>query len=205
MYKRKCIDTASKLEILHEKEGLSRSININILYVRNEVDEIVRLADYAVVMRQGKVIAKGDITELFSRTDLPLGVSNEVGAILECNVVERDKKWHLMRVAFDGGELWLPDVENSQSNSQSNLQRIRVLANDVSLTLTPHKDSSILNVLSGEVVEIIDDQDQAMSMIRLKLGQNFLLARLTKKSLQNLALTLGKSIWIQIKSAAIVR
>jgi molybdate transport system ATP-binding protein len=156
-------------------------------------------------MRQGKVIAKGDITELFSRTDLPLGVSNEVGAILECNVVERDKKWHLMRVAFDGGELWLPDVENSQSNSQSNLQRIRVLANDVSLTLTPHKDSSILNVLSGEVVEIIDDQDQAMSMIRLKLGQNFLLARLTKKSLQNLALTLGKSIWIQIKSAAIVR
>ncbi len=199
------LDTARKLEILPYLEGLRSSFNIPILDVGHAVDEIVRLADYAVVMRQGKVIAKGDITELFSRTDLPLGVSNEVGAILECNVVERDKKWHLMRVAFDGGELWLPDVENSQSNSQSNLQRIRVLANDVSLTLTPHKDSSILNVLSGEVVEIIDDQDQAMSMIRLKLGQNFLLARLTKKSLQNLALTLGKSIWIQIKSAAIVR
>jgi molybdate transport system ATP-binding protein len=199
------LDTARKLEILPYLEGLRSSFNIPILYVSHAVDEIVRLADYAVVMRQGKVIAKGDITELFSRTDLPLGVSNEVGAILECNVVERDKQWHLMRVAFDGGELWLPDVENSQSNSRSNLQRIRVLANDVSLTLTPHKDSSILNVLSGEVVEIIDDQDRAMSMIRLKLGQNFLLARLTKKSLQNLALTLGKSIWIQIKSAAIVR
>jgi molybdate transport system ATP-binding protein len=156
-------------------------------------------------MQQGKVLAQGGITELFSRADLPLGVSNEVGAILECKVVQRDKQWHLMRVAFDGGELWLPNVENKNSNIQSNTQRIRVLASDVSLTLTPHSDSSILNVLSGQIAEIINDDDPAMSLVRLKVGESYLLARLTQKSLQNLALTSGKDIWIQIKSAAIVR
>jgi molybdate transport system ATP-binding protein len=195
------LDTARKLEILPYLERLRSRFNIPILYVSHAVDEIVRLADHIVIMRQGKVITQGGITELFSRTDLPLGVSNEVGAILECNVVEKDKQWHLMRVTFDGGELWLPNVENIQHNTQ----RIRILASDVSLTLSPHTDSSILNVLSGRIVEIINDEDPAMSLVRLKVGGNYLLARLTLKSLQKLDLALGKSIWIQIKSAAIVR
>ena len=195
------LDTARKLEILPYLERLRSSFNIPILYVSHAVDEIVRLADHVVIMQQGKVIAQGGITELFSRANLSLGVSNEVGAILECNVVETDKKWHLMRVTFDGGELWLPNVENKQNNTQ----RIRILASDVSLTLNPHIDSSILNVLSGKIVEIINDEDPAMSLVRLKVGANYLLARLTLKSLQKLDLTLGKNIWIQIKSAAIVR
>jgi molybdate transport system ATP-binding protein len=195
------LDTARKLEILPYLERLRSLFNIPILYVSHAVDEIVRLADHIVIMRQGKVITQGGITELFSRTDLPLGVSNEVGAILECNVVEKDKQWHLMRVTFDGGELWLPNVENVQDNTQ----RIRILASDVSLTLSPHTDSSILNVLSGRIVEITNDEDPAMSLVRLKVGGNYLLARLTLKSLQKLDLAMGKSIWIQIKSAAIVR
>ena len=195
------LDMARKLEILPYLERIRSSFNIPILYVSHAVDEIVRLADHAVIMRQGKVIAQGGITQLFSRADLPLGVSNELGAILECKVMERDKQWHLMRVAFNGGELWLPNVENKQNNTQ----RIRVLASDVSLTLTPHTDSSILNVLSGKIVEIINDQVPAMLLVRLKVGESYLLARLTQKSLQKLALTSGKSVWIQIKSAAIVR
>ena len=56
-----------------------------------------------------------------------------------------------------------------------------------------------------EIEEIINDEELAMSLVRLKVGESYLLARLTKKSLQKLALTLGKRIWIQIKSAAIVR
>lgn len=195
------LDTLRKLEILPYLERLRSSFKIPILYVSHAVEEIVRLADHVVIMQQGKVLAQGGITELFSRIDLPLGVSNEVGAILECKVVQRDKQWHLMRVAFDGGELWLPNVENNQSD----IQRIRVLASDVSLTLTPHLDSSILNVMSGQITEIINDHDPAMALVRLKVGESYLLARLSQKSLQHLTLTLGKDIWIQIKSAAIVR
>ena len=199
------LDTARKLEILPYLERLRNSFNIPILYVSHAVDEIVRLADHLVIIQQGKVLAQGAITQLFSRVDLPLGVNNEVGAILECKVVERDPKWNLMRVSFDGGELWLPNVENQQSLSLSNTQRIRVLASDVSLTLSPHTDSSILNVLSATIVEIINDYEPAMSLVRLKVGESYLLARLSKKSLHNLALTLEKCVWVQIKSAAIVR
>jgi molybdate transport system ATP-binding protein len=195
------LDTARKLEILPYLERLRNNFNIPILYVSHAVDEIVRLADYAVIMQQGKVIAQGGIAQLFSKANLPLGVSNEIGAVLECKVVDRDKKWHLMKVVFDGGELWLPNVENIQNN----IHRVRILASDVSLTLTPHSDSSILNVMSGKIVEINNNLELGMALLRLKVGGSYLLARLTQKSVQSLALTLGKNIWIQIKSAAIVR
>lgn len=195
------LDTARKLEILPYLERIRRDFNIPVLYVSHAVDEIVRLADHVVMMEQGKVMAQGGVTEVFSRVDLPLGVSTEVGAILECKIVKRDTQWHLMCVSFNGGELWLPNVENEQNNRL----RIRVLASDVSLTLTPHNDSSILNVISGKVAAIVNDKDPAMSLVRLEVGQSYLLARLTHKSLQKLALTSGDSAWIQIKSAAIVR
>ena len=92
-----------------------------------------------------------------------------------------------------------PNVENTPSDLQSplpsplqsQLQRIRILASDVSLTLTPHTDSSILNVLSGTIVEITDDLNPATSLVRLKVGGSYLLARLTKKSLHKLGSDLG--------------
>ncbi|MBU3001888.1 molybdenum ABC transporter ATP-binding protein [Paraglaciecola arctica] len=195
------LDTPRKLEILPYLERMRSSFNIPIVYVSHAVDEIVRLADHVVIMQSGKNIAQGDIAQLFSRIDLPLGIGNEVGAILECNIVARDMKWHLMRVAFDGGNLWLPIVDNSDNSTL----RVRVLANDVSLTLTPHSDSSILNVLSGQIVEVVNDQAPAMALVRLKVGESYLLARITQKSLQSLSLIKGKSVYIQIKSAAIVR
>ena len=44
-----------------------------------------------------------------------------------------------------------------------------------------------------------------MVLVRLKVGKSYLLARLTQKSLQKLALAVGQIIWIQIKTAAILR
>jgi molybdate transport system ATP-binding protein len=175
------LDTTRKYEILPYLEQLHCNFNIPILYVSHSIDEIVRLADHALIMRSGQVIAQGSLTDLFSRTDLALGVGNEVGAIVECNVVEIDHKWHLIRVAFDGGELWLPHIKNKQISEQNNKQRVRILASDVSLTVTPHTDSSILNVLSGQVTEVTQDKDSAMSLIKLKVGKTYLLARLSQK------------------------
>ncbi|MEP1447990.1 MAG: molybdenum ABC transporter ATP-binding protein [Paraglaciecola sp.] len=195
------LDTPRKLEILPYLERLRSSFNIPIVYVSHAVDEIVRLADHVVVMRNGENIAQGNVAQLFSRIDLPLGIGNELGAIVECTIVERNTEWHLMRVAFDGGSLWLPVVENSDNSTL----RVRVLASDVSLALTPHSDSSILNILSGQIVEVVNDQEPAMALVRLKVGESYLLARITQKSLQSLGLVSGKSIYIQIKSAAIVR
>lgn len=194
------LDTKRKQEILPYLERL-RSFDIPILYVSHSLDEITRLADHVVMLEEGKVVAQGNIKEVFSRLDLPLYCFEEPGAILNGKIISRDLQWHLMRMTFDSGELFLHDVGLEVGQPI----RVRILAKDVSLSLTNHQDTSILNRIQAEVIEINADQDEAMSLVRLKAGGEFLIAKLTRRSVHCLEIKPGKKVWAQIKSVAIVR
>ena len=195
------LDNARKQEILPYLERLRSSFDIPIFYVSHSMDEVARLADHAVVLDEGKVIAQGSLSEVFTRLDLPLGFSDETGAILQGEVVERDEQWHLAKVAVAGGDFWVRDG----SDKIGQQVRIRVQARDVSLALSDHDDSSILNRLKAEVIEICATQDEAMALVRLKVGKDIIVARLTQRSLNELNVQCGQQLFAQIKSAAIIR
>ncbi|WP_281560666.1 molybdenum ABC transporter ATP-binding protein [Thalassomonas sp. RHCl1] len=195
------LDSARKQEILPYLERLRASFDIPIFYVSHSMDEVAHLADHILVLEQGKLVAQGNLTEVLSRIDLPLKFGEETGVIITGEVAERDNQWHLVRIAFDGGELWVRDGGDALKQSV----RVRVLARDVSLALASHDDTSIVNRLAVEVVEISQDQDEAMALVRLKCGAEYFIARLTQKSVHQLQLEPGKHAWAQIKSVAVVR
>lgn len=194
------LDTDRKQEILPFLERLRSDLKLPVLYVSHSMAEVTRLADYALILQDGKLVAQGSPEDVFSRVDLPITLGEESGVILTGVVAERDTRWHLMRVAFAGGDIWV---------SASGIQlaepvRIRVLARDVSLALQNHEDSSILNRLPARVLEIVPDGNPAMALVRLQVGPDCLQARLTLRSVHQLHLTPGLEVWAQIKSAAVV-
>lgn len=195
------LDHERKQEILPYLERLHTSFDIPILYVSHSMDEVARLADHILVLDQGKVIAEGELTEVFSRIDLPQRLEQESGVILHGKVIEKDQQWQLMRIAFAQGEIWLPDSGEVLEQAV----RIRILAKDVSLALNNHDDMSIVNRIEMKVAEIKSDTDSAMALVRLTMGEDYLVAKLTKKSTHHLQLKVGIPIWAQIKSVAIVR
>jgi molybdate transport system ATP-binding protein len=195
------LDMARKQEILPYLERLHETFDVPVLYVSHSVDEVARLADRTLVFDQGEVVAQGRLADVFSRIDLPLGFGEDAGVVLQGKVVERDSQWHLARVAFEGGELWVRDGGDALGRSV----RVRVLARDVSLALACHEDSSILNRLPVTVSEIAADKDEAMAMVRLQSGKEYLIARITQRSRQRLGVEPGRQLWAQIKSVAIVR
>ncbi len=195
------LDTARKQEILPYLERLRSHFELPIFYVSHSLDEVARLADHIIMLDQGRLVAQGGVKELFSRIDLPVHLNEDAGVVIQGKVIERDTHWHLMRVGFKGGELWLRDGGDILNKAV----RVRVLARDVSLTLTYQEDSSILNRLHAQVVDILADDDKAMSLVRLQVGDEYLIARVTKRSVANLNLILGNKVWAQIKSVAIVR
>jgi len=200
------LDHQRKQEILPYLESLHKSFDIPILYVSHSMDEVARLADHILVLDQGKVIAEGELTQVFSRIDLPKRLEEESGVILNGTVVEKDEQWHLMRIAFAQGEIWLAD--NDEVLQQD--VRIRILAKDVSLALKNHDDTSIVNRILVTVEDIKSDQDKAMSLVRLAIGNEsivseYLVAKLTQRSGHHLQLKPGLSLWAQIKSVALVR
>ncbi|GLQ30443.1 molybdenum ABC transporter ATP-binding protein [Litoribrevibacter albus] len=194
------LDLARKQEILPYLERLKTHFDLPILYVSHSMDEVARLADHAVTLNEGRVIAQGNLTEVFSRIDLPISYGDDTGVVIKGRIVERDEQWQLNKVEFDGGAVWVCDGGEAIDQQV----RIRVLAKDVSLALSSHDDMSILNRIQVCIEEIHPCNGSSMSLVRLKAGDSFLIARLTNKSLHHLNLTQGSSAWAQIKSVAIV-
>ncbi|HRE18087.1 MAG TPA: molybdenum ABC transporter ATP-binding protein [Rhodocyclaceae bacterium] len=194
------LDQARKQEILPYLERLHDELDIPLLYVSHAPDEVARLADHLVVLDQGRAIASGPLAETLSRLDLPIRLGEDLGAILEATVGEIDARWHLARVDFAGGSLWVRD----HGLPIGRPVRVRVLARDISLALEQPRQSSIQNTLAGTVEDIADDEHPSQALVRIRLGQSLLLARVTRRAADALALHAGQALWVQVKSVALM-
>ena len=194
------LDLARKQEFLPYLERLHDELAIPVVYVSHSPDEVARLADHLVVMKEGRAVAVGPLTETLARLDLPVHLGEDAGVVLQAVVVERDTQWHLARVAFEGGSLWVRDGGHATGQAV----RVRILARDVSVALQPLNGISIQNCLSATVEKMVDDDHPALCLLRLRLGAAPLLARLTQRSVHALALAVGKPVWVQIKAVALI-
>lgn len=194
------LDHARKQDILPYLERLHDELEIPVLYVSHAPDEVARLADHLVVLDEGRVLASGALTETLARLDLPIRLGEDAGVVLEGCVVERDAAWHLARIGFGGGSLWLRDGDHAIGHKV----RVRVLARDVSLALEAHHDTSILNILPVKVTALAADAHPAQALVQLDMGGAPLLARLTQRSAAALALHVGQGLWAQVKTAALI-
>ena len=194
------LDVARKNEFFPFLERLHAELDIPVMYVSHAPDEVARLADHIVVMEAGRAIAAGALTETLARLDLPIRLGEDAGVVLEAVVVERDTAWHLARVEFPGGSLWVSDGGHAIGQPV----RVRILERDVSIALEKVMDTSIQNCLPAIIEELADDSHPALALLRLKLGPSALLARLTRRSAVGLGLTPGLSVWVQIKAVALI-
>jgi molybdate transport system ATP-binding protein len=195
------LDAARKREILPWLERLRDELSIPMLYVTHAVDELARLADHLVVLEQGQVQAAGPVAELLAAIDGPLRLGEDTGALLSGRLVERDARWHLSRVEFAGGSLWLRDSGLAVGQAV----RLRVLARDVSLATEAPRHTSIQNHLPGVIESLAEDAHPSQLLLRVRCGPSVLLARVTARAGAELGLRPGLAVWVQVKSVALVQ
>jgi molybdate transport system ATP-binding protein len=195
------LDLKRKQEILPYLDRLQATLEIPILYVTHSPDEVVRLAHHLVVMDAGSVVASGELADTLSRLDLPVRLGNEVGVVIEAIVGSIESQWHLTRMDFDGGSVWIRDPGLALGAGA----RVRILASDVSLAREQPGKSSIQNVLQGQIDGIRNDDHPGLALVRIKVGRAVLLARITQRAISELALKVGDPVWTQVKSVALAR
>jgi len=193
------LDMNSKAEIYPFLEQLHRDLAIPILYVSHSPDEVARLADYLALMESGRIRATGPIAEMLTRSDLPLAHGSEAESIIEAKVVEHDVAYHLTNLEFAGGKFTVPHKELAEGQ----IVRLRILARDVSLTLAQQTNTSILNIFSARVEELVDENPAQMT-VRLDAAGVSILSRITRKSAQALDLSPGKQVYAQVKTVALL-
>ena len=132
---------------------------------------------------------------------MPIKLGDDLGAVIEASVGEVDTQWHLSRCDFSGGGIWT----RSQGLSLHQKIRIRVLARDVSIATERPVASSIQNSLQGSIASITEDEQAGYALVRILVGTDYLIARVTQRALHELGIRLGQAIWVQVKSVAIAK
>jgi molybdate transport system ATP-binding protein len=194
------LDTASKQEILPYLERLHRELNIPVLYVSHAMDEVARLADHLVLLEKGCVIASGALHATLARLDLPTAHFDDAGTVIEAEVAQQDEKYHLTRLDFAGGQLWVGRVDQAFGTRV----RARVLARDVSIATQAPQGSSINNILNARIAEIRDEGPDKV-IVRMQVGDSqVLLSRITRRSRDHLGLVAGMYVCAQVKSVALM-
>ncbi|MFY9327148.1 MAG: molybdenum ABC transporter ATP-binding protein [Georgfuchsia sp.] len=198
------LDRERKREILPYLERLHDELDIPILYVSHAIDEVSRLADHLVLLEQGRAIANGPLGEIATQLDLPLAQDNDASVMIEATVGAHDRDYHLTRLDFPGGCVHAGLHPGPHELPLAHRARISIQARDVSIALTPVEDSSILNRLPAVIKAFADTRHPAHLLVRLDVGGTPLLARITRRSFDQLGLCEGQHVWAQIKTVALV-
>jgi molybdate transport system ATP-binding protein len=193
------LDAPRKADILPYLERLHAELAIPIVYVSHAIDEVARLADHLVLLQAGRVLASGPTAQMLTRLDLPLAHGDTASAVIQARVSGHEPAYHLTLAEFAGGCLRVPQ----QALQPGQALRIRVQARDVSLTLSPQTDTSILNILPALVTGWAADGPGQM-VVGLDAAGTSLLARVTRKSFDALGLREGLQVYAQIKGVAIL-
>jgi molybdate transport system ATP-binding protein len=195
------LDGHRKTEILDYIELMRDSIDLPIVYVSHAVDEVVRLADQVVLVSEGRVAATGTAAEVMGRPELrQLAGRFDGGTVIEGKVLEQNLDDDISVIGFDGGRLLVPDVNSLVGESV----RMRVRARDVSLALAPPVGISILNVLQGLIVAIEAPRSGAVDVL-LDVGAIRLRSRITRRSLAQLGLAPGGTVYAMVKGVSLDR
>jgi len=194
------LDGPRKDEILPYLERLRDSGAVPIVYITHSMAEIARLADRIIVLRAGRVLRAGDVTDVLSDPAMvPLIGVREAGSVLIARVIE-NRPQGLSRLSINGGELHLPGVDAEVGKSL----RIRILAQDVLVSMERPAGLSSRNILPA-VVEEVHRGDGPGVALSLRLGEDRLLARITADAMDELGLAPGTHCYAILKATAVAR
>jgi molybdate transport system ATP-binding protein len=193
------LDGPRKQDILPYLERLRDGpLGLPILYVSHSVDEVARLADTLVLLKDGAVAHAGPLREVMADpAAVPLLGVREAGAVIEAEVIEHAADG-LTGLKISAGVLHLPGVRADLGTKV----RLRVLAQDVMISLQRPEGLSAQNILPV-TVKTIQIGDGPGAAVSLRAGQDRLLARITGRAVTELGLTTGMTCFAVLKATSV--
>jgi molybdate transport system ATP-binding protein len=195
------LDVAARARSLDLLERLRAELSIPMLYVTHAVDEAARLADRVAWLDAGRVLTVASPDAVFSRLDVGRELGDEAGGLIRARVAHHDDDYTLTELESDFGRLFVHRLDAPIGKSVL----LRVRARDVSISLEREAKSSILNELATRVVEL-QPFGRGEVLVRLECPadpEQRLLARVMKKSAEELGLRPGLDVYARVKGVTL--
>ncbi|MBN9431198.1 MAG: molybdenum ABC transporter ATP-binding protein [Bosea sp.] len=186
------LDRGRRAEILPYLERLADDMTLPILYVSHAIEEVARLADQAVIIEAGRIVADGPIDRVFAGE----GRDHAIGGILSAKVIEADGDG-VTALAHAGGRLHVPRLSKPAGSEV----RVVIRARDIALALGEPGIISIRNRLAALVASVAEDGDEIA--VTLDVAGTPLVARVTRAAARELGLAPGVAVTALIKAVAL--
>jgi molybdate transport system ATP-binding protein len=193
------LDLARREEVLPYLERLRDAFAIPIVYVSHQFEEVLRLATRVVLLDAGRVAADGDIATVSRDPQLRAIVGpDSVGAVVSGHV-ERVDTSGLATLRVGDAELTM-EMEGAVVGQRIQIQ---LLARDVIVACELPRALSVRNVVAARVVSVTPDVGRTV-LVELDIGRtSTVLARITARASQELALIANKRVWALIKAVSL--
>ncbi|MAI05700.1 MAG: molybdenum ABC transporter ATP-binding protein [Alphaproteobacteria bacterium TMED87] len=198
------LDVERKRNIIPYLDELCTNLNIPILYISHNINEIKKLANWIITMKDGKVNSFGSIEEVTGRIDLShITEGKKTKTILKTKIINHEQENNLTILEIGNQKLSIPLI-NKEINS---LVKIEIRPQDVGVALSKPKDVSFLNILLGTVSVIISNENNTYIDIQINVGSEekpkFIWSKITKFAERNLKIKKGNSVYILLKTMSI--
>ena len=146
-------------------------------------------------MEQGQAIFNGAMHDALVSPESPLAKVENAVAVLEGTVSKQEKDFDISTVhTTNGNQFQVPGLMAIGKHV-----RLIVSASDVSVAKNKATESSILNIIEGEISAVLDKKDGRV-LLQINCNHDILLSLISIKSFQLLDLSVNKKIYIQVKA-----
>ena len=190
------IAESSRFELLSELKRYVRQSKQSVLMVSHDRRELAQICDYLMIIESGKIVAEGPFMTLATELDQSFAEQSHALSIME-GILTEEQDGDLRCVDVSGQSIWTR-VEGGRVNESC---RIHIPANEISISLEPLQNTSMLNHLKGEIIEIGDPQS-GHRLVKIHAVEHNLLINLTERSINNLNLSVGLNCYCHFKAVA---
>ncbi|MEW6981441.1 molybdenum ABC transporter ATP-binding protein [Colwelliaceae bacterium 6471] len=191
------LDSSNKSQLLALLIKVQKELAIPMLYVSHSLAELQQVADKLLILKSGKVTNFGDIHQVIHQ--LNFSDQSHQQTSLSLPVKKHFPEHGLTTLALnDHHEIYLP-LQAEQA--PSGLVRCFIPAGDISITLSEPNNSSIVNHLSGEIIDIAKQVHSVL--LTVNCYQQAFYVRITSLSFEQLSLHLNMAVYIQFKAGAV--
>lgn len=198
------LDAGRKTELLPMLSGVCRQLDVRTIVVSHQLPELLTLTQRLVLLRDGRCLGEGALTELI---DLPEargvlrgpGLANTWTMNVACRCAEEGMT-HLVPAGgpgrFEGRPVvlrgpWWPDAPVGAEVT------VQLAADEVAVAMAPVEQISMQNRLPGRIGRLIPDGERCLAVVNAGIE---LLVELTGQAVREMDLQPGRRVWCLFKT-----
>jgi molybdate transport system ATP-binding protein len=189
------LDIGLKEKILPYLARVRDEFKIPMIYVTHNLTEVLTLADWVLMIRQGRLVTQGVPKEALRSMHAIMQLPEEqFENVFTVTFVESDPEAGRTKVRLQAGrELFIPYLPRPRNNTI----QIRISADDILVAIKPPEGISAGNILPGTVRRI--DMIGGQAMVTVAAGDEFY-ARLTVSAVKRLGLVEKTPVFLIMKT-----